>query len=291
MKAIILAGGTGSRLNPATKSICKQLLPVYDKPAIYYPFSLCLLSGISEILIISTPDSVPALEKLLGDGSNYGCSIQYKVQYRPDGIARALIIGEEFLNGDPCMLLLGDNILIKSGFTNFITPLITQHSGARIFGFPVKQPEQFGVIEYDSQTKAVLSLEEKPYKPKSNLAAVGLYLYDGSASERAKSLKESARGELEITDLNISYLKDGLLSCSTFSRGDFWGDIGTFEALNECSNYVRLHQEYTGMLISSPEEAAYRLGRIDREEFINLISPLPKNSYSKLLRDILEHDS
>ena len=289
MKAIILAGGTGSRLHPVSAVLCKQLVPVYDKPAIYYPFSLCLLSKISEILIISTAESTPAIENLLGDGSAYGCHIQYLIQQNPNGIAEALILGEDFLNGEPCMLLLGDNVLIKSNFVDFIKPLIQNHRGARIFGFPVKNPRSFGVIEYDQKTQTVLSVEEKPQNPKSNLAAVGLYLYDKTAPKRAKSLKPSARGELEITDLNMSYLNDGQLQCSNFSRGDFWGDIGTVETLNSCSNYIRLHQEHTGALIASPEECAYHVGNIGKDEILRLINAMPDNNYSQQLRDIIQH--
>lgn len=288
MKAIILAGGTGSRLYPATVATCKQMLPVYDKPAIYYPFSLCLLAKVSEVLIISTKEVLPILENLLGDGSDYGCPVQYKIQDQPNGIAESLIIGESFLAGDPCFLLLGDNILIKSGFVDFLSELETDRLGATIFGFPVKNPEHFGVIEYETKTETVLSLEEKPENPKSHLATIGMYVYDGSASKRAKSLKPSSRGELEITDLNIDYLKDGLLHCKTFSRGDFWGDIGTFESLNECSNYIRLHQEYTGMLIGSPEESAYRSGRISKSKFADLVKLMPNNSYSRMLSSVLE---
>lgn len=287
MKAIILAGGAGSRLYPATAVTCKQLLPVYDKPVIYYPFSLCLLAGIREILIISTEDALPVLRNVFSDGASYGCSVQYKVQDKPNGVAEALLIGEDFLAGDSCLLLLGDNILIKSGFVSFMDDFKRRNLGATVFGCPVKKPERFGVIEYDHTHRTVLSLEEKPKKPKSNLAAIGMYVYDGSAPERVKSLKPSVRGELEITDLNIDYLKDNALSCSTFSRGDFWGDVGTFEALNECSNYIRLHQEYTGMLIGSIEEIAYRTGRITRSEFAELVNSMPHNSYSRMLKDIL----
>lgn len=288
VKAIILAGGTGSRLHPLTSVACKQLLPIYDKPAIYYSLSNCLLAGIRDILIISTPDALPIIKEALKDGGRFGCSIDYAVQKKANGIAEALLIGEDFLDGFSCFLVLGDNLIFKSGYTDFISNSILKNLGATVFGFPVKNPSDFGVINLDPKTNHVLSLEEKPKYPKSNIAAIGMYIYDNTASKRAKELKPSDRGELEITDLNNSYLKEGKLSCQTLSRGDFWADVGTFESMNDCSNFIRLHQEYASLLIGAPEECAYRMGYISKKELVIRAKKMPENFYSKMLRRIAE---
>ncbi|WP_343565316.1 glucose-1-phosphate thymidylyltransferase RfbA [Kiloniella sp. b19] len=285
-KGIILAGGAGTRLWPLTAYTCKQLLPVYDKPLIYYPLTSLILAGIQDILIISTPEDTPVLQKALGDGAFYGVSIQYAVQENPNGLAEALIIGEEFLGGEDCCLILGDNILYRSGFTHFMKAAIAENSGATVFGFPVKDPSRFGVIETADDAQKVLSLEEKPEKPKSNLAAIGLYLYDGSASEKARSLKPGKRGELEITDLNLLYLHEDRLNHCRFSRGDFWLDAGLFETLNDASNLVRLTEDYTGQKIGCPEEAAFVMGNIDRDTVLERAEMMPQSAYSAYLRRI-----
>ena len=287
IKAIILAGGTGSRLRPLTDMVCKQLLPIYDKPVIYYPLSSCILAGIRDILIISTPEALPIMRRSLGNGQQLGCSISYKVQERANGIAEALLLGEDFLDGASCFLILGDNVLFKSGYTAFIATSISKNSGATVFGLPVKNPSAFGVVSLNAETNQVLAIEEKPDNPKSNIAAIGMYIYDETAPKRVKKLKPSARGELEITDLNNSYLRDEVLSCRTLSRGDFWADVGGFEAMNDCSNFVRLHQEYTNLLIGSPEECAYRMGYLSKDEFANMIRKMPKSCYSKMLQRII----
>ena len=283
-KCIILAGGLGTRLAPLTNFACKQLLPVFDKPAIYYPINLALLSGIREILIISTPDATPQIASALGDGSKFGCVFEYVVQREPRGIAEALILGESFLANSDCLLLLGDNILIKGGYTEWVSDLFASNKGATIVGTRVDRPQEFGVIEIDSNSKDVVNIEEKPERPKTNIASIGMYVYDGSASQRAKQLKPSDRGELEITDLNLSYLADKQLSCSVLSRGDFWADIGHFDSLLACANMISLSQSHSNTIIGSPEEAALNSGFIDRPQFLKLVNSLPKNRYSEVLR-------
>ncbi len=287
-KAIILAGGEGTRLHPLTKVTCKQLLPIFDKPLVYYPLSSCILAGVNEILFISTPEALPKIESTLGDGTQFGCSFSYKPQEKANGIAEALLIGEDFLDGSQCFLILGDNIIFKSGYTDFISKAILENSGATVFGFPVKKPSDFGVVQLDAETNHVVSIEEKPEHPKSNLAVIGMYIYDGTAPQRAKDLKPSGRGELEITDLNNSYLEEGHLRCQLMSRGDFWADAGTFSSMNDCSNFIRLHQEYTNLLIGSPEECAYKMGYISKDQFVDMVRELPSNPYSRNLLRIVD---
>ena len=264
-KGILLAGGHGTRLYPITKFSCKQLLPIYDKPLIYYALTLLLLAKIDEILIISTPTSIPIIEKVLGDGSQYGIKLSYQVQAEPKGIAQAFLLAEEFLAGSPCMMVLGDNIINKSGMIDFFSSGIKNNDGATIFGFPVRDPQRFGIVELDANNK-ILSIEEKPQNPKSNIAAIGLYLYDETVVEKAHRLTPSVRGELEITDLNALYLQENRLHCQTLSRGDFWVDAGTFDSMNDASNYIRLQQKYTNLAIGSPAEAAYSVGFITQEK-------------------------
>ena len=288
-KAILLAGGHGTRLYPLTEFSCKQLLPIYDKPLIYYPLTVLLLSGIRDILIISTPEATPLLKKCIGNGEKFGASIDYAIQKKPNGIAEAFLIAESFLSGSPCMLILGDNIINKSRFSEFIISAMKNNRGATIFGFPVKDPERFGIVELDDSLK-IVSIIEKPTNPKSNLAVIGLYLYDGTVVDRTKELKPSYREELEITDLNISYFKDEQLDCKILSRGDFWADAGTFNSMNDASNYIRLQQRYTNLLIGAPEEAAYRVGLISSEEYKASIDiHNKKNSYTEHLLNILIH--
>ncbi|MCH9844109.1 MAG: NTP transferase domain-containing protein [Alphaproteobacteria bacterium] len=264
-KGILLAGGHGTRLYPITKFSCKQLLPIYDKPLIYYALTLLLLAKIEEILIISTPTSIPIIEKVLGDGSQYGIKISYQVQAEPKGIAQAFLLAEEFLAGSPCMMVLGDNIINKSGIADFFSDAMRNNDGATIFGFPVRDPQRFGIVELDANNK-ILSVEEKPQNPKSNIAAIGLYLYDETVVEKAHRLTPSVRGELEITDLNALYLQENRLHCQILSRGDFWVDAGTFDSMNDASNYIRLQQKYTNLAIGAPMEAAYSAGFITQEQ-------------------------
>ncbi len=264
-KGILLAGGHGTRLHPITKFSCKQLLPIYDKPLIYYALTLLLLAKTEEILIISTPTSIPIIEKVLGDGCQYGVKISYQVQAEPKGIAQAFLLAEEFLAGSPCMMVLGDNIINKSGMIDFFRDAMRDNDGATIFGFPVRDPKRFGVVELDADNK-ILSVEEKPQNPKSNIAAIGLYLYDETVVEKAHCLTPSVRGELEITDLNALYLQQNRLHCQTLSRGDFWVDAGTFDSMNDASNYIRLQQKYTNLAIGAPMEAAYSAGFITQEQ-------------------------
>ena len=264
-KGILLAGGHGTRLYPITKFSCKQLLPIYDKPLIYYALTLLLLAKIEEILIISTPTSIPIIEKILGDGSQYGAKITYQVQAEPKGIAQAFLLAEEFLANSPCMMVLGDNIINKSGMIDFFDKAIKNNDGATIFGFPVRDPQRFGIVELDANNK-IVSIEEKPQNPKSNIAAIGLYLYDETVVEKAHRLTPSVRGELEITDLNALYLQENRLHCQTLSRGDFWVDAGTFDSMNDASNYIRLQQKYTNLAIGAPAEAAYSAGFITKEK-------------------------
>lgn len=287
-KGIILAGGHGSRLFPITKYLCKQLMPVYDKPLIYYPITSMILSGVQEILIISTPDSVPTLENAIGNGSNFGVHIEYVVQHEPKGIAEAFILAEDFLAGSPSILILGDNIFYCSQFGGLIKTAMKQNNGATVFGFPVKDPERFGIIEMEEGTDRVLSIEEKPQQPKSNLAAVGLYLHSGDAVQKVKSLKPSARGELEVTDLNVLYLQEKRLNYLRFSRGDFWFDVGVFDALNDASNLVRLVEQYTGLKIGCPEEASLAMHNLTVEQLQQIIASMEQNTYSDYLRQLIQ---
>ena len=286
-KGIILAGGSGTRLYPLTKVISKQLMPVYDKPMIYYPLSVLMLAGIHEILVITTPRDRESFEELLGDGSQWGLSISYKVQEKPEGLAQALIIGEDFIDGDSCALILGDNIFYGYGLSGMLHRAVTKDMGATVFAYYVNDPERYGVVDFDENHQAV-SLEEKPKVPKSHFAVTGLYFYDETAVEKSKSLLPSARGELEITDLNKLYLAEGTLKVETMSRGYAWLDTGTHESLLQAAAFVETIQERQGLKICCPEEIAYHLGYINEKQLEVLAKPLMKNEYGQYLMKVLE---
>lgn len=286
MKGIILAGGSGTRLYPATLAICKQLLPIYDKPMIYYPLSVLMLAGIREILIISTPEDTPRFEKLFGNGSSFGLSIQYAVQPHPGGLAQAFLVGEEFIEGDPVALILGDNIFYGQDLPQLLSEGISLKTGGLIFGYRVKNPERYGVVEFDEQMRAI-GIEEKPESPKSPYAVPGLYFYGPEVVSFAKSLKPSARGELEITDINLAYLKQGTLIVRLLDRGHAWLDTGTFDAFQKASAFVQAIQERQGIKISCIEEIAFKKGYIDRTQLLTLADRHLKNEYGEYLRHLM----
>lgn len=286
MKGIILAGGSGTRLYPITMGVSKQLLPIYDKPMIYYPLSVLMLAGIQDILVITTPEDKTSFERLLGDGSQLGVNLSYATQPSPDGLAQAFIIGEEFIGADPVCLVLGDNIFFGQGFSPRLKAIAQKSQGATVFGYQVMDPERFGVVEFDDNYK-VLSIEEKPEKPKSNWAITGLYFYDNKVIEYAKKVKPSERGELEITSLNEMYLNDNNLSVELLGRGFAWLDTGTHDSLIEAGSFVETVQKRQGMMVACPEEIAWRNGWLDDSELENLARGLEKNQYGKYLIRLL----
>jgi glucose-1-phosphate thymidylyltransferase len=285
MKGIILAGGSGTRLHPVTQAVSKQLLPVYDKPMIYYPLSALMLAGIRDILVISTPQDTPRFESLLGDGSDWGIDFQYAVQPSPDGLAQAFIIGKDFIGGDSSCLVLGDNIFYGHEFAHDLRSAASQASGATVFAYPVNDPERYGVVEFDRDRRAI-SLEEKPQKPKSRYAVTGIYFYDNQVVGVAEGLKPSPRGELEITDVNRWYLERGQLRCEVMGRGMAWLDTGTHDSLLDASNFIFTIERRQGLKVACPEEIAYRLGYIDGEQLNMLAARIGKSTYGNYLRQL-----
>lgn len=289
MKGIILAGGSGTRLHPITSAISKQMLPVYDKPMIYYPLSVLMLAGIREVLIISTPRDLPGFKNLLGDGISLGMKFSYKEQPSPDGLAQAFILGEEFIGSDPVCMILGDNIFYGQGFGEALMKTAELKNGACVFGYYVNDPERYGVVEFDSRKK-VISIEEKPAIPKSNFAVTGLYFYDNSVVKKAKSLKPSPRGELEITDLNRVYLEEGTLEIKLMGRGMAWLDTGTYESLLQAANFIATLEQRQGLKASCIEEIAYNRGFINRDQLLALAQPIKNSQYGKYLLRIASED-
>jgi len=289
MKGIILAGGSGTRLYPITLGVSKQLLPIYDKPMIYYPLSVLMLAGIREILVISTPIDLPFFQRLLGDGSRLGISFTYKEQPRPEGLAQAFVIGREFIGTDTVCLILGDNIFYGPGLSMILREAVKLTRGGLIFGYPVRDPERYGVVEFDANRR-VVGIEEKPRKPKSNYAVPGLYFFDNDVIDIAAKLRPSPRGEIEITDVNLAYLRRGDLRVEPLGRGFAWLDTGTHEALQQAASYVQVIQDRQGLKISCIEEIAYRLGYIDRTQLLVLAAELAKNDYGRYLMDIANED-
>ncbi|MFJ6992004.1 glucose-1-phosphate thymidylyltransferase RfbA [Limosilactobacillus mucosae] len=287
MKGIILAGGSGTRLYPITRGISKQLIPVYDKPMIYYPLSTLMLSGIRDVLIISTPEYMPLFQKLLGDGSELGMNFSYKVQEQPNGLAEAFILGEDFIGNDSVCLILGDNIFYGAGLSQLLQSAAAKSEGATVFGYHVNDPERFGVVEFDENMHA-LSIEEKPKHPKSNYAVTGLYFYDNDVVDIAKNIQPSARGELEITDVNTEYLRNGKLDVKLMGRGYAWLDTGTHDAMLEASNFIATIEKRQNLKVASLEEIAYRMGYVDANQLYQLAQPLKKNDYGQYLLRLLD---